>query len=130
MLRSEAWRTGASVVFAGYREDVPALIEGCDVFCLPSHAEGLPLVLLEAMARGKPVVATAVGGTPELVVDGETGLLVPPGDVGALAAALGTLLRDPVRASRLGAAGRRRVLQNFSAESASERVLGLYRDGA
>ena len=69
------------VVFAGYRDDVPALLAGCDVFVLPSHAEGLPLTVLEAMAAAKPVVATAVGGTPEVVADGETGLLVPPGDV-------------------------------------------------
>jgi glycosyltransferase involved in cell wall biosynthesis len=129
-LAAEAERSGARVVFAGYRPDVPALIEGCDVFCLPSHAEGLPLVLLEAMSRGKPVVATAVGGTPELVIDGETGLLVAPGDVEALRAALRRLLDDPELGRRLGAAGAERVRESFSAEAAAAVVLRLYATGA
>ena len=114
------------VVFAGYRDDVPALLAGCDVFCLPSELEGLPLVVLEAMAQAKPVVATAVGGTPELVADGETGVLVPQGDVEALAAALDALLRDPERARRMGEAGRARVEREFSLASSTERVLALY----
>jgi glycosyltransferase involved in cell wall biosynthesis len=128
LLRAEAERLGVAgrVVFAGYRSDVPALLAGCDVFCLPSSKEGLPLVVLEAMAQGKPVVATAVGGTPELVLDGVTGLLVPPGDARALADALGALLADPARARRLGEAGRERVLREFSADAAAERVLELY----
>ncbi len=127
-LRSEAERLGVSdrVVFAGYRDDVPALLAGCDVFCLPSFAEGLPLVVLEAMAQGKPVVATPVGGTPELVVDGETGILVPPGDPGSLAHALTELLADAPRAARMGEAGRARVLAEFRAAAMVERVLGLY----
>jgi glycosyltransferase involved in cell wall biosynthesis len=131
-LRREAERLGVSdrVVFTGQRDDVPGLLAGCDVLCLPSTVEGLPLVVLEAMAQGKPVVATAVGGTPELVVDGETGLLVPPGDAGALAAALGKVLRDPELARRLGEAGRRRVLASFSLSAMTERVLGLYVDAA
>ena len=114
------------VVFAGYRDDVPALLAGCDVFCLPSTAEGLPLVILEAMAQGKPVVATAVGGTPEAVVDGETGILVPAGDADALTEALDALLRDPERARRLGEAGRRRVAADFDADTLAARVLALY----
>src|SRR5207248_1164577 len=116
-LRDEAERLGVvdRVVFAGYRDDVPALLAGCDVFCLPSEMEGLPLVVLEAMAQGKPVVATAVGGTPELVVHGETGLLVQPGDVEALAAALAQLLADPEQARRMGEAGRERVQREFGA---------------
>lgn len=127
-LRAEAQRLGVAdrVVFAGYRDDVPALLAGCDVFCLPSHAEGLPMVVLEAMMQACPVVATAVGGTAELVVDGKTGVLVPSGDVRALADALSTLLGDPERARRLGDAGRVRVLAEFSADRAAERVLGLY----
>jgi glycosyltransferase involved in cell wall biosynthesis len=131
-LRSEAERLGVSgrIVFAGYRDDVPALLAGCDVFCLPSFVEGLPLVVLEAMAHGKPVVATPVGGTPELVVDGETGLLVEPGDAGALADALSALLADRERAARMGAAGRERVLREFSASAMVERVLGLYHRSA
>jgi glycosyltransferase involved in cell wall biosynthesis len=127
-LRAEADRLGVSgrVLFAGYREDVPALLAGCDVFCLPSFAEGLPLVVLEAMAQGKPVVATAVGGTPELVVDGETGVLVPPGDVEALRRALAGVLADPERARAMGEAGRRRVREEFGARAAAQRILGLY----
>jgi glycosyltransferase involved in cell wall biosynthesis len=118
--------SGRRVVFAGYRDDVPALLAGCDVFCLPSSIEGLPLVVLEAMAQARPVVATAVGGTPELVVDGETGVLVPAGDADALAEALDRLLRDPERARRLGEAGRRRVAAEFDADTLAERVLSLY----
>lgn len=119
-------RLGGRVVFAGYRDDVPALMAGCDVFCLPSRVEGLPLVILEAMAQGTPVVATSVGGTPELVVDGETGLLVPPDDADALADALAQLLADPERARRMGAAGRARVEREFSLVASAQRVLSLY----
>jgi glycosyltransferase involved in cell wall biosynthesis len=118
--------SGRRVVFAGYRDDVPALLAGCDVFCLPSTIEGLPLVVLEAMAQARPVVATAVGGTPELVVDGETGILVPAGDGDALAEALDGLLRDPERARRMGEAGRARVEREFSLAASAERVLALY----
>jgi glycosyltransferase involved in cell wall biosynthesis len=123
---AELRKLGGRVVFAGYRDDVPALLAGCDVFCLPSTMEGLPLVVLEAMAQGKPVVATAVGGTPEAVVHGETGLLVPAGDADALADALDALLRDPERARRMGEAGRTRVEREFSLAASSERVLALY----
>jgi ubiquinone/menaquinone biosynthesis C-methylase UbiE len=127
-LRAEAERLGVAdrVVFTGHRDDVPALLAGCDVFCLPSTGEGLPLVVLEAMAQGKPVVASAVGGTPELVVDGETGLLVPPGDADALARALARVLADPALAARLGGAGRERVLTEFSLGAMTARVLELY----
>jgi glycosyltransferase involved in cell wall biosynthesis len=126
-LRAQAERLGVAdrVVFAGYRDDVPALIAGAAVLCLPSHAEGLPLVVLEAMAQGRPVVATAVDGTPELVVDGETGILVRPGDVEGLARALERVLADPDEAARLGAAGRERALEQFSAEEAARKVLTL-----
>jgi glycosyltransferase involved in cell wall biosynthesis len=130
-LRAEAKRLGVGdrVVFAGHRDDVPALLAGCDVFCLPSSAEGLPLVVLEAMAAGKPVVAGAAGGTPELVVHGETGLLVPPGDVDALRRALADLLADPERARRLGEMGRERVRTSFSASAASDRIMRIYEEG-
>lgn len=127
-LQEEAGRLGVAgrVVFAGYRADVPALLAGCDVFCLPSSAEGMPLVVLEAMAQARPVVATAVGGTPELVVHGETGLLVPPGDVEALTAGLAQLLADPERSRRMGEAGRRRVQREFGAAATAQRILELY----
>jgi glycosyltransferase involved in cell wall biosynthesis len=83
-------------------------------------------VLLEAMARRRAVVATSVGGTPEAVVDGETGLLVPPRDPEALAAAIRRLLADPDLRGRLGDAGRRRVAERFSADAMCRRVLELY----
>jgi glycosyltransferase involved in cell wall biosynthesis len=117
---------GDRVRFLGRRDDVPALLAAADVLVLPSSIEGLPLVVLEAMAAGVPVVATSVGGTPEAVVDGETGLLVPPGDVHALARALGELLGDPEQARRLGEAGRRRAREHFGADAAARRILGLY----
>ena len=128
LLRAEAERLGVAdrVVFAGYRDDVPALLAGCDVVCLPSRDEGLPLVLLEAMAQRKPVVATPVGGTAELVVDGETGLLVPPGDPEALADALNRILTDPSLARRLGEAGLNRVGTAFAATAASAEILKIY----
>ena len=117
---------GDRVRFLGYRDDVPAIIEALDVLVLPSWIEGLPLVVLEAMAHSKPVVATDVGGTAEAVVDGETGLLVPPRDPPALAAAIRRLLDDPEAARRMGEAGRRRVEERFSAEAMSRRVLEIY----
>jgi glycosyltransferase involved in cell wall biosynthesis len=110
----------------GFHEDVPALLETLDVVALPSWTEGLPLVLLEAMARARPVVATPVGGTPELVVDGETGLLVPPRDPHALAEALRRVLDDPDLARRLGEAGRARVADRFTTAEQERRMLEIY----
>ena len=112
----------------GFYEDVPALLDTLDVVALPSWTEGLPLVLLEAMARARPVVATPVGGTPELVTDGETGLLVPPRDPEALAEALRRVLDDPDLARRLGDAGRAQVAERFSASEQERRVLEIYDD--
>ena len=114
------------VVFAGYRPDKDAVLADLDVFVLPSWVEGLPMVVLEAMAHGLPVVATPVGGTPEAVVDGETGLLVPPRDPERLADAISTLVRDRELARRLGEAGRARVAERFSAERMVTRVLEVY----
>jgi glycosyltransferase involved in cell wall biosynthesis len=101
------------VTLTGTREDVPALLAQADVFALSSRSEGAPLSILEAMAAGLPVVSSRVGGVPELVVDGETGLLVPPGDPEALAVALGRLVADPGLRRRLGAAGRERARRCF-----------------
>jgi glycosyltransferase involved in cell wall biosynthesis len=114
------------VVFAGYQPDAPALMDDLDVVVLPSWIEGLPLVVLEAMARAKPVVATPVGGTGEAVVDGTTGLLVPPRDPEALADAIDRLLRNPDLARRLGEAGRQRAEELFSADTMVARVLAVY----
>jgi glycosyltransferase involved in cell wall biosynthesis len=114
------------VVFAGARDDAGSLLAELDVLALPSWTEGLPLVVLEAMARRRPVVATPVGGTPEIVVDGETGLLVPPRDPRALAAALRRLLDDPQLRERMGEAGFARVRERFSADAMTERMLAIY----
>lgn len=102
------------VTLLGRRDDTPELLADADLFCLSSIDEGLSLAILEAMAAGLPVVVTAVGGTPEAVVDGETGLLVPPRDPAALARALNAVLADPARARALGDAGRRRARTRFS----------------
>ena len=116
---------GDRVLLAGYRP-AETILPALDVFVLPSWIEGMPITVLEAMAHGKPVVATAVGGTAEVVVDGETGLLVPPRDPGRLAAAIDRLLSDPELARRLGEAGRARVAERFSAETMAGRVLEIY----
>jgi glycosyltransferase involved in cell wall biosynthesis len=127
-LELEAERRGVRdrVFFAGRRDDAAAALAELDVFALPSWTEGLPLVVLEAMARRRPVVATSVGGTPEVVVDGETGLLVPPRDPKALAAALRRLLADADLRTRMGESGYRRVRDRFTAGAMAERVLAVY----
>jgi glycosyltransferase involved in cell wall biosynthesis len=117
---------GDRVVFAGFRSDVPALLSEVCVSVLPSLSEGLSNVLLEAMAAGVPVVATSVGGTPEVVEDGVTGLLVPPRDASALAQAIGSLLADPDRGRSIGHAGRLRVAEQFSLEATVRKTEDLY----
>lgn len=112
--------------FLDHRRDVAALLDACDVFALPSLFEGLPLAVLEAMAAGKPVVASNIGGTDEAVLDGVTGLLVPPSDARALARAIREVLGDPSLARRLGAAGRSRVHAEFSARRMVSAVEATY----
>jgi len=114
------------VVFTGAREDVPRMLAMLDVFVLPSLAEGMSNALLEAMALGRPAVATAVGGNPDVVRDGATGLLVPPGQPPALAAALAELLSEPTRAIGLGAAARCWVRQELTLERMLRRYEALY----
>lgn len=127
-LEAQARRLGlsGSVVFAGFRTDLDRLIPSFTVFCLSSHMEGLGTSLLDAMAFGRPVVATAAGGIPEAVLDGKTGLLVPPRDPRALAEGLLALLTDERMARALGAAGRRRFLERFSAAHMVEETLKTY----
>ena len=115
------------VRFLGYRTDARALTGLLDVLVVPSLTEGSPLIVLEAMAAGVPVVASAVGGIPDQVRHGEEGVLVPPDDPDALAGALGALLEDPVRAHRLGEAGRRRTENEFSHEALVRRIEAVYR---
>ena len=108
------------VRFLGERSDVADLLSACDVFILPSRHEGLGVAALEAMAAGRPIVATRVGGLAEAVVHERTGLLVPPEDPAALAAALASLLRDPALRARLGAEGPARIAEGFRAEDLVE----------
>ncbi|MBS1857963.1 MAG: glycosyltransferase [Acidobacteria bacterium] len=105
---------GGRVHLLGVRDDIADLLRACDVFALASGYEGLPVAVIEAMGAGLPVVATAVGGVPELVEHGRTGLLVPPCDPGALAEALASLAADPGRRAAMGARARERA-REFSA---------------
>jgi glycosyltransferase involved in cell wall biosynthesis len=118
-LRQQAQSLGveARVRFLGLRHDIPTLLELGDVFVQPSLSEGLSIAILEAMAAARPVVTTRVGGNPELVVDGETGLLVEPADAAGLASAVARVLADPAEGRRLGANGLARVRSRFSTET-------------
>jgi glycosyltransferase involved in cell wall biosynthesis len=116
------------VVFTGLRQDVPALLAAATVSVMPSLNEALSNVLLESMAAGAPTVATRVGGTPEAIVDGVTGLLVEPGDPRALAESITTLLLDPALASRLGRAARRAIEDRYSVEKMVGATEKLYLD--
>jgi len=115
------------VRFLGFRSDARALVELLDVLVVPSLSEGTPLVVLEAMAAGIPVVASAVGGIPDQIRHEREGLLVPPGDSTALGDALLGLLRNPAHARRLGEAGRRRWASEFNHATMVGRVEAVYR---
>ena len=123
---AESLGLAGAVHFLGPRPDVPDLLNAMDIFVLPSYSEGVSLALLEAMAAGLPVVATAVGGLPEVVTDGETGLLIPPRDAGALAGALARLLTDPALARRLGANARAHVREHYSLDRLGREINGIY----
>jgi glycosyltransferase involved in cell wall biosynthesis len=116
-------------IFAGFRHDLDRLFPAFTVFCLSSHMEGLGTSLLDAMAFSRPVVATAAGGIPEAVEDGVTGRVVPVRDHAALADALVDLIESPERARSMGAAGRRRFEERFTAERMVDETLAAY-DGA
>ena len=111
----------------GWQEDISSALRPLDLFVLPSINESAGLVLLEAMACELPVVATRVGGIPEYVAEGETGLLVPPGDPGALAEAIASLIVDPAKRAAFGRAGRQRVEAHFTAERMVAQTAALYR---
>lgn len=112
--------------FLGFRSDIPDLLAASDFFVLPSLTEGLPLSVLEAMAQKLPVIATNVGGIPELVVDGETGILIPPNDPDALANAMERMIRDPAMRRRMGEAGYHRVATEFSFNEMTRKYEALY----
>ncbi len=114
-------------LFAGYQEDVAPFFAAFDAFVLPSANEGTPVTAIESLASGCPVVATRVGGVPDVVEDGEDGFLVEPGDLEALADRLARLASDPELRERMGAAGRERILPRYAVERLIDDVDGLYR---
>jgi glycosyltransferase involved in cell wall biosynthesis len=114
---------GSRLRLLGYRDDIPALLAAADIFALPSHFEGLPMSVIEAMLVGLPVVATNIRGPREQVVDGETGLLVPPRSVAPLAAALSRLANDASLRARMGDAGRARALDLYDEAKVLSRTL-------
>jgi glycosyltransferase involved in cell wall biosynthesis len=123
---AENLRLAEHVVFHGTVRDVPALLARASLFVLPSQSEGISLTLLEAMARGLPIVTTAVGGNPEVVEAGATGVLVPVGDHEAMGQAIAVLLADPERGRQMGLAGRRRVENHFDIRKMMARYEAFY----
>jgi glycosyltransferase involved in cell wall biosynthesis len=119
---------GGDVHFAGVRRDVPRLVGAADVFVMTSLWEGLGLVFLESMAASRPILATAVSAVPEVVQDGESGLLVPPRETEPLAEAMLRLARDPGLRERLGRAGHQRVIERFALARMIEETLAVYRE--
>jgi glycosyltransferase involved in cell wall biosynthesis len=116
---------GPRIRFLGYRQDVPDILAASDIFTLPSHREGMPRSIIEAMMTGLPVVATDIRGAREEVVEGETGFLVPVRDSAALAAGLARLTADPALRARMGAAGRVRSLDLYDEAKVVRRQLEL-----
>ncbi len=117
---------GDRILFTGVRADVPEILSALDLVVSSSQWEGMPNVIMEAMAGSKPVVATAVGGTPELVIPGETGLLVPPRDPEAIAQACQKMIENPGQALKMGKAGRSRIEKFFSIEKMVRDTENIY----
>jgi glycosyltransferase involved in cell wall biosynthesis len=113
------------VRFLGWRPDVAAIMAACDIFCLSSLNEGMGKVLVEAMALGKPIIASTVGGIPDLVVPAETGILVPPADSDALAKAILTLCADPEMMRKMGSQGKRKA-PGYGADIMLNKIDNLY----
>ncbi len=118
---------GSLVHWAGFCRHVPRLMTALDVYACPSLSESLPLTILEAMSAARPVVATSVGGIPEIIRNGETGLLVRPSDPPSLAQAIAEILDRPALAARLGQAAQALVQREFSPRTQTSKVIGLYR---
>jgi glycosyltransferase involved in cell wall biosynthesis len=124
-IKQEPWK--GNVTLLGHRADVPNVLASLNVLVLPSYAhEGIPQIILQAQAMARPVVATTIGGIPEVVEDGATGLLVPPRDAGALAEKIRAILDDPALAKRLGQAARAQIEKSYSLDAMGGRLLGLY----
>lgn len=128
-LEGAAARGGVAdrIVFAGSRTDVPRVLAACDVFVLPTLLDALPTVLAEAAAAGVPIVASRIGGVPEMCLDGRNGLLVDPGDEAGLAAAVLRMLREPDLAERMGAQGREVARERYDIRTQAARLCDLYR---
>mgnify|MGYP001601447598 FL=1 len=116
------------IIFTGYRSDIMGLMNAFELFVLPSLVEGLPVVILEAMAAKKPVITTPVGGNPEIVIDGETGTIVPSGDPDRLAEAIIYHLQNPEASKRMGEKGQERVRQFFSLSQMLAGVMDIYKE--
>ncbi|MGE0711943.1 MAG: glycosyltransferase family 4 protein [Planctomycetota bacterium] len=127
LAHADALGIAGAVRFPGFRKDVPSLLKAMDVFVMPSHMEGLGTSVLDALAAGCPVVGTEAGGMPEILIDGETGLVCPVRDPAAIARALLRLLGDPALARRLAEAGAARVAARFSTDAMVEGTLRVYR---
>ncbi len=129
-LRAQAakLRVDGKISFLGPRSDVPEILTACDLGLLCSHEEGFSHAILEGMAAGLPMIVTDVGGNPEAVIDGETGLIVPPRDPARLAQAIIRLAADPALRAKLGTAGRRRVQEHFALDRCVEAYERLYRE--
>ena len=118
-----------SVCLTGFRRDIPEVMAALDVLVLPSiRSEAIPQVIPQALAVGTPVVASTVGGSPELIRDGENGRLVPPGDSRALADAILALLREPERARAMARAGQAMVQERYTIDATMARTTAVYRD--
>jgi glycosyltransferase involved in cell wall biosynthesis len=127
LAQAEELGLGGRVLFPGFRTDVPALLRAADLFCFPSRLEGLGTSVLDALALRCPVVSTTAGGIPEMIDSGVHGLLVPPRDPGALAAAMLRVLDQPEQARAMAEAGRRRVEEEFTCQRTAERTAAEYR---
>lgn len=125
---TKADRPGGPIVFAGVRNDMPEIYSLMDIFVLPSLTEGLPMVLLEAMAAKKPAVATRVGAVPRVFERGQCGLLIQPGDAESLAGAILDLLDNPQKAQSLAQKGYERVRDHFSAQRMADQYVEVYED--
>jgi glycosyltransferase involved in cell wall biosynthesis len=123
----EELQLGDKFVMTGYREDVPQIMAGCDATVLPSlFSEGVPQSITQALSMAKPVVATSVGSTPEIVRDSETGLLVPPNDAEALATAMRRIMDDVITAQEMGRKGRVLIEKNYSLQAMTDQVEQVY----
>ncbi len=117
-----------NVIFTGFRKDIPQVIAAVDILVLPSLSEGLSLTIMEGMAMEKPVIATSVGGTPEIITSGFDGMLAPPADTYALARCIEELVKNPGDAARLGRQARKTIENRFTAGLMAAKTTRLYRD--